>query len=314
MKNNNVIAYLLIGVGALALLARTSGDAGWFWVGLVAAAFLAAYASRKSYGMLVPGCILTGIAVGLMLEGAWGWDGAFLISLGMGFVAIDRVEPRKSRWSVLVGGILAVLGLLIGLAESGALGSIWLALLLIGGGVYMVRRKQGKGSTAGAKGWVEVDGGNLQAHQTNPKQAAPASEPDTLSAKEAGVAPESADDTMTEPQPAVNAEVVADLPETVSIEPEDSVNMEAAPSVKTTEVTLEDKPDMDEALYAQLTEWRRETAKTEDRAAYLILTNASLEQIATDKPQTLKGLKNIKGIGPVKLERYGEAILALINV
>ena len=103
-RDNKVLAYILIGLGALFLLSRIDVDTGWLWVGIIAAAFLYGYVRNKSYGLLVAGSVLTGVAVGLLLEEGWGWNGAFLVSLGIGFLAIDRVEPRQSRWPMYIAG------------------------------------------------------------------------------------------------------------------------------------------------------------------------------------------------------------------
>ena len=65
--------------------------------------------------------------------------------------------------------------------------------------------------------------------------------------------------------------------------------------------------------YRQLEVWRRETAKTEGRPAYIVLRNESLAQIAQRNPQTLEELEKVKGIGPVKLEHYGSAILGVLR-
>ena len=71
--------------------------------------------------------------------------------------------------------------------------------------------------------------------------------------------------------------------------------------------------EYDQELYTRLEVWRRETARAEDRAAYLILTNDTMQKIAATKPQTVQELLDIKGIGEVKLERYGEALLRLVR-
>ena len=151
-RDNKVLAYILIGLGALFLLSRIDVDTGWLWVGIVAAAFLYGYVRKKSYGLLVAGSVLTGVAVGLLLEESWGWNGAFLVSLGVGFLAIDRVEPRQSRWPLYVAGLLVVLGLVTGLSEAGLLGSFWFALILIGGGVYLLNRDRKKAVSADTSG------------------------------------------------------------------------------------------------------------------------------------------------------------------
>jgi hypothetical protein len=153
VNRERFIAYGLIAVGAIALIANLSGNTGWLWVAVVATAFLAAYVSQRQYGFLVVGSILAGVAIGILLEGAWGWSGAFLISLGVGFFAIDRIEPRPSRWPRYVAALLVALGVLSGLIESGILTSIWFALLLLAAGVYLLYSRQSRPERGG---WVEA--------------------------------------------------------------------------------------------------------------------------------------------------------------
>jgi superfamily II DNA helicase RecQ len=43
-----------------------------------------------------------------------------------------------------------------------------------------------------------------------------------------------------------------------------------------------------------------------------MLDNATLTAIAATKPTSLQALARIKGIGPAKLEQYGEAVLAVV--
>jgi superfamily II DNA helicase RecQ len=71
--------------------------------------------------------------------------------------------------------------------------------------------------------------------------------------------------------------------------------------------------DEEAGLYRRLEVWRKAKAAREGKPAYIILTNESLQRIAREKPQTLDALSEIKGIGPVKLERFGEEILAVLQ-
>ena len=68
-----------------------------------------------------------------------------------------------------------------------------------------------------------------------------------------------------------------------------------------------------EAARAALTAWRRAQAQAEGKPAYVYLTNASVTDIAERDPDTLARLARCTGIGPAKLEAYGEAILALLD-
>ncbi|GAA3834925.1 ATP-dependent DNA helicase UvrD2 [Nocardioides panacisoli] len=73
----------------------------------------------------------------------------------------------------------------------------------------------------------------------------------------------------------------------------------------------------DEALFDRLKAWRLETAREagEDGKplpAYVVFTDATLELIAEHKPADAGALGRINGVGPNKLERYGEAVLGLV--
>ena len=47
--------------------------------------------------------------------------------------------------------------------------------------------------------------------------------------------------------------------------------------------------------------------------AYVIFHDATLAQMAAERPRTLAELAQINGVGAAKLERYGEAFLAVIR-
>ena len=68
----------------------------------------------------------------------------------------------------------------------------------------------------------------------------------------------------------------------------------------------------DEALLERLRDWRRLTAQTQKVPAYVIFTDATLQAIAEQEPGSVSQLSAISGVGAVKLDRYGEAVLALV--
>ncbi|WP_028657137.1 ATP-dependent DNA helicase UvrD2 [Nocardioides sp. J54] len=73
----------------------------------------------------------------------------------------------------------------------------------------------------------------------------------------------------------------------------------------------------DEELFDRLKAWRLETAREagEDGKplpAYVVFTDATLELIAEQKPTTLTALAKVNGVGPNKIERYGQAVLDLV--
>ncbi len=66
---------------------------------------------------------------------------------------------------------------------------------------------------------------------------------------------------------------------------------------------------LDEALRA----WRLTRSQTDDVPAYVVASNATIQAIAIKRPTTLKELLSVDGIGPTKLELYGDEILALLE-
>jgi DNA helicase-2/ATP-dependent DNA helicase PcrA len=75
-------------------------------------------------------------------------------------------------------------------------------------------------------------------------------------------------------------------------------------------------PEVDAAdapLYEALVEWRLRQSRAAGAPAYVIFDNATLAAIASARPRTATALLDVPGIGPVKAERYGEAVLALVG-
>ena len=50
----------------------------------------------------------------------------------------------------------------------------------------------------------------------------------------------------------------------------------------------------------------------DDVPAYLVFHNSALEEIATRRPRSLAELAAVPGVGPAKLERYGDEVLAAL--
>ncbi len=65
-------------------------------------------------------------------------------------------------------------------------------------------------------------------------------------------------------------------------------------------------------IEADLRVWRTARCRTDGVPAYVVLTDRSLQGIAMRGPTTLTELLACEGIGPTKLENYGEEILALV--
>jgi DNA helicase-2/ATP-dependent DNA helicase PcrA len=66
-------------------------------------------------------------------------------------------------------------------------------------------------------------------------------------------------------------------------------------------------------LVDALKAWRRQRAQADSVPAYIVLSDTHLAGIATQAPQTLDDLARCPGIGPTKLERYGDEIIAVVS-
>jgi ATP-dependent DNA helicase RecQ len=68
----------------------------------------------------------------------------------------------------------------------------------------------------------------------------------------------------------------------------------------------------DGALLEQLRTLRRKIAKEEQVPAYVVFADRTLAEMAVRRPRTTTALAGIRGVGPIKLERYGERFLSLL--
>ncbi|MFC6878481.1 MULTISPECIES: ATP-dependent DNA helicase UvrD2 [Actinomadura] len=76
----------------------------------------------------------------------------------------------------------------------------------------------------------------------------------------------------------------------------------------------EDCPaELNEGLLLALKDWRTEVSAEQRVPAYVVFTDATLQAIAERGPESLEDLAQIPGVGKTKLDRYGEAVLALLN-
>jgi ATP-dependent DNA helicase RecQ len=74
-----------------------------------------------------------------------------------------------------------------------------------------------------------------------------------------------------------------------------------------------DLPPPDAGLFERLKAWRRDEARLQGVPAYVILHDRTLAEVAQRRPGALRELAAIGGIGARKLERYGEALVALVR-
>jgi superfamily II DNA helicase RecQ len=58
--------------------------------------------------------------------------------------------------------------------------------------------------------------------------------------------------------------------------------------------------------------WRSAAARAAGVPAYLVLHDATLKALAEARPRTRAGLLELPGLGPVRTERFGDALLDVL--
>lgn len=69
----------------------------------------------------------------------------------------------------------------------------------------------------------------------------------------------------------------------------------------------------DTALARELRSWRYERASEIDKPAFVVFSNAALAGIAHLRPTTLTELLDVPGVGPAKVNAYGEEIIGIVR-
>ncbi|CAN5230904.1 hypothetical protein BH24CHL7_BH24CHL7_07280 [soil metagenome] len=109
---------VIAAIGVLLLAAQTIEQLGQYIPLLTGGMLVFAFLMTRQYGFLVPGGIVTGVGVGIVLVGEdpTGTRGPlFLVALGAGFVSIWLLGllfrvPESHWWPLIPGGILTVVG------------------------------------------------------------------------------------------------------------------------------------------------------------------------------------------------------------
>ena len=74
-----------------------------------------------------------------------------------------------------------------------------------------------------------------------------------------------------------------------------------------------DPDSVDAQLLAALKTWRREQARQQGVPPYVVFHDRTLVELAANPPGDLAALSRISGVGAAKLERYGQALLVVLN-
>jgi DNA helicase-2/ATP-dependent DNA helicase PcrA len=73
-----------------------------------------------------------------------------------------------------------------------------------------------------------------------------------------------------------------------------------------------ERPDVDDPVFASLRLWRLTRARTDGIPPYVVFHDRTLVEIARLRPASSAELASVSGVGPAKLERYGEEVLAAL--
>jgi DNA helicase-2/ATP-dependent DNA helicase PcrA len=68
----------------------------------------------------------------------------------------------------------------------------------------------------------------------------------------------------------------------------------------------------DQPAFAELRAWRSVQARSGGVPAYVVAPDALLAALVEQRPATIAGLRRVKGMGPARLDRYGDEILAIL--
>lgn len=141
---------ILLAVGVILLAGQLTQEPLWAMLAL-GATFIVAYFATREYGFLVPGGILAGLGIALLLQ-VYGPQpdnpAMFMVPFGLGFVGIwvvDRLYTRASNWWPLVpGGIMVAIGLALwrggaALELLEAAGTWWPVILIAVGGWFLLQ-------------------------------------------------------------------------------------------------------------------------------------------------------------------------------
>lgn len=108
-------------------------------------------------------------------------------------------------------------------------------------------------------------------------------------------------------------------PESEAVGSEEKVNAKKVNAERiNTEESDAEKPAVpakipDTALARELRSWRYERANEIDKPAFVVFSNAALAGIAHLRPTTLTELLKVPGVGPAKVNAYGEEIIGIVR-
>ncbi len=142
---------IFVTIGTVLLAVQLFGVNGNVVVLAIGLAFAVGYAATRTYGLLIPAGILTGLGSGILLESYFTrMTEPVVLGLGLGFLAIYVVDALVTGavgmarwWPLIPGGILTTVA-----AANGAFGSqgataveMWWPVVLILVGAFLLLRR-----------------------------------------------------------------------------------------------------------------------------------------------------------------------------
>ena len=138
--------FTLLGLAGLIAFGDRLGALGaTLFLGAIGLSFWVIYAIRREYWWaIIPGGALVTLAlVAGLAEAVPGLavGGIFFLGLSATFILVALLPSADEdrRWAFIPGGILGIMGLLLTFAAVEWLGILWPAVLIVGGGILVVR-------------------------------------------------------------------------------------------------------------------------------------------------------------------------------
>jgi superfamily II DNA helicase RecQ len=92
--------------------------------------------------------------------------------------------------------------------------------------------------------------------------------------------------------------------------PEKVTTPEKILSLETAETPLTEEQNQ---IIMALKTWRKDKSNELQQPEFMIFPNATVEALAKAKPRKMEELSSVKGLGPAKITRYGDDLMAILN-
>ena len=139
---------VIAGIGLFFLAGQVEPNIDRFVPMFIGLAVLAVFVVTREYGFLVPGSLITGVGIGIVLDSAATGEaesGVMMLGLAGGFLGIWVIGSiyRLSQnhwWPLIPGGILTLIGLvqMTSIDVAGAL-RLWPIVLIVGGAFLLAQ-------------------------------------------------------------------------------------------------------------------------------------------------------------------------------